>query len=88
EGRLLYTDYPNDWKKHDMYRATFKPKKMTIMELEQGFLDAYEFATSRKSSFLSALKTLKNTRNIAATLTSYPYNRRYGKAIQKNLKMN
>lgn len=88
EGRLIYKNYPLNWRKHDMYHATFKPKNMTVPELESGLLDAYKLTTSRKDSLVRALKTLKNTKNLTAALISYPYNRTYGKTIKRRYEMN
>jgi radical SAM superfamily enzyme YgiQ (UPF0313 family) len=37
EGRLLRTDYPNDWQYYDFERAVFRPKHMTPEELTRAF---------------------------------------------------
>lgn len=81
EHRILYTNYPQDWRKYDVYHVVFEPKNMTIDELEIGMLDIYRHTTSINYSLRRAIKTLINTKKVLASSISYMYNRAYGNAI-------
>ncbi|MCK5282169.1 MAG: B12-binding domain-containing radical SAM protein [Nanoarchaeota archaeon] len=81
EGRILYKNYPYDWRKYDVFHAVFEPKNMTIEELENGFLDVYSSITSNYSSLKRALRSLVNTKNVLSSTLSYLYNRAYGKGV-------
>jgi radical SAM superfamily enzyme YgiQ (UPF0313 family) len=36
EGRLLYTDFPDDYARYDLRTVTFRPLKMTVEQLQEG----------------------------------------------------
>ena len=38
EGRLLYTDFPEDYVRYDLRTAVFRPLKMTPGQLEKGLV--------------------------------------------------
>ena len=78
EGRLLYADYPEDWKYYDFTEAVFKPKHMTPDELKEGVAEIYKHTTLRATSLKRALNSLLSTRNLYATIISYVFNRGYG----------
>jgi radical SAM superfamily enzyme YgiQ (UPF0313 family) len=80
EKRILYTNYPIDWRKYDLFHVVYKPKYMGIEELESGFLDIYNTLTSKFSSLKRAIRSLMNTNNWLSSITSYKYNRTYGKS--------
>ncbi len=42
EGRLLYTNFPQDWKHYNNGQVTFTPKNMTPRELQQGYYHAWK----------------------------------------------
>jgi radical SAM superfamily enzyme YgiQ (UPF0313 family) len=78
EGRLLRTDYPEDWKYYDFTEAVFKPRHMTPDELKEGVAEIYRHTTLRAKSLRRALNSLLSTRNVYATIISYVFNRGYG----------
>ena len=83
EGRLLRTNYPDDWKHYDFAEAVFRPKHMTPDELEDGIIQAYLHTTSRITSLRRALGTLVRT-NPRGTIIAYLLNRGHGSlAIRK-----
>jgi radical SAM superfamily enzyme YgiQ (UPF0313 family) len=83
EGRLLYTDYPEDWKYYDFTEAVFKPMHMTPDELKEGVAEIYRHTTMRTTSLKRALNSLLSTRNLYATIISYIFNRGYGSICLK-----
>ena len=78
EGRLLRTDYPNDWKHYDFMEVLFRPKNMTPEELDEGVARVYRDTTSRltclKRSFVSAVQT----RDLLGAASAYLGNRGAG----------
>lgn len=78
EGRLLFTDYPEDWKYYDFTEAVFKPKHMTPDELKEGVAEIYRHTTLRATSLKRALYSLLSTKNLYTTLIAYVFNRGYG----------
>jgi len=78
EGRLLYTNYPEDWKYYDFTEAVFKPKNMSPDELKEGVAEIYKHTTLRATSLKRALHSFLGTRNLYAVIISYLFNRGYG----------
>lgn len=82
EGRLLRTNYPEDWKHYDMAEAIFIPKHMSPDELEEGVVWTYEQLTSRRASLRRACNTLITTRRPSLALIGHTLNRDYNKFVQ------
>jgi len=78
EGRLLLSNYPDDWRHYDFGEAVFRPRHMTADELEEGVAEVYRHTTSRFSSLQRALTTLTQTKNLPAAVNAYYWNRGYG----------
>jgi len=83
-NRLIHNDYPNDWKRHDFYHATYRPQNMSIEELETGLLEAYDETAGALSILRRAAKTLFNTGSLMSSAISFYYNRDYRNAIKTN----
>jgi radical SAM superfamily enzyme YgiQ (UPF0313 family) len=64
EGRLLYTDYPDDWKRYNAYEAVIRPRNMTVDELREGWRRVYDATSTMGTSLVRGLKTLINTRSL------------------------
>lgn len=64
EGRLLYTDYPNDWIKYNAYEAVIRPRNMTVDELISGWRRVYDATSTIGTSLTRGVKTLINTRSL------------------------
>jgi len=79
EGRLLATNYPDDWKHHDLFEVVFSPKHMTPVELEQGVRQVYEHVGSRLISIKRALDVLVQTKSLdlKGAAFIYQWNRGY-----------
>ena len=75
DGRLLRTNYPQDWRHYDTAEAVFILKNMTPNELEQGVYQIYKQITSRKTSLKRALNSFMQTKNLTMTAITYSINR-------------
>ncbi len=64
EGRLIYTNYPDDWVKYNAYEAVIQPRNMTVEELVEGWQNVYLATSSPSRSLRRSLKTLVNTGSI------------------------
>lgn len=64
EGRLLFTNYPEDWVKYNAYEAVIQPRNMTIDELVAGWRNVYSETSSPVRSLRRSLKTLMNTGSV------------------------
>ncbi len=61
EGRLLYTNYPDDWVKYNAYEAVIRPRNMTVDELQEGWRSVYDQTSSLGTSIRRSMKTFVNT---------------------------
>ncbi|MBN2161200.1 MAG: B12-binding domain-containing radical SAM protein [Spirochaetes bacterium] len=61
EGRLIYTDYPDDWVRYNAYEAVITPRNMTVEELKRGWRKVYDSTSTMGISMARGLKTLMNT---------------------------
>jgi radical SAM superfamily enzyme YgiQ (UPF0313 family) len=75
EGRLLYTDFPDDYARYDLSTAVFRPLKMTAEQLEEGLVRATQAVGSRAAVLRRAWSTWQNTRNPLATAMVLGWNR-------------
>ena len=78
EGRLLLTNYPEDWKYYDCERAVFKPKHMTPEELEDGVYRIYQQVDSRVVSLKRAFNSFAETKKLPVSVVAYSLNRGLG----------
>lgn len=73
EGRLIYTDYPNDWERYNYTEVVYRPQKMSVAEFEQAALDSwdrlYDVKTLKKK-FLKSLKMSQNPTTAAWAITT------------------
>jgi radical SAM superfamily enzyme YgiQ (UPF0313 family) len=78
EGRLLSTNYPEDWKLYDYAHTVFRPMHMTPDELEEGIYQVYQHTTSRVTSLKRAFNSFIQTKSLPLTLIFYSLNRGLG----------
>jgi len=83
EGRLLRTNYPEDWKHYDMAEAVFRPKHMTPDELEEGVYQVYKHTVSRATSLKRAFNTFIQTESLPVSVIAYSTNRGYDSFVTK-----
>ena len=78
EGRLLRTNYPDDWKYYDFTNVLFKPKNMTPEELDEGVARMHRNLSSRTTALKRALFSVIITRNLPGAAIAYIGNRTAG----------
>jgi radical SAM superfamily enzyme YgiQ (UPF0313 family) len=78
EGRLLRTDYPEDWKYYDFMEVVFEPRHMSTDELKEGVTRIYKDTTSRATSLKMAFNSIIQTKNLYGAICAYLWNRGYG----------
>ncbi|MEK6791210.1 MAG: radical SAM protein [Deltaproteobacteria bacterium] len=74
EKRLLYTDYPRDWERYNIFEPVFRPKQMTPDELYDGLIRSYRNVSSFTSSVKRGVRTFVNTRSLFSTGISFFWN--------------
>jgi radical SAM superfamily enzyme YgiQ (UPF0313 family) len=82
EGRLLYTDYPNDWSRYNAYEAVIRPRNMTIDELKAGWRRVYDETSSPMNSVKRSVRTLMNTGSLVNASINLFWNYYNYKAIR------
>jgi radical SAM superfamily enzyme YgiQ (UPF0313 family) len=85
EGRLLFRDYPKDWKRYNGFEVVFQPRNMTVEELQEGHISAYEATASLKGSFARAIKTFFKTKSLFSTISSFYWNYDCFKMISRSV---
>jgi radical SAM superfamily enzyme YgiQ (UPF0313 family) len=74
EGRLLYTNYPQDWARYNAYEVVIRPRNMTVEELQEGQQYMYEATSTMKSCMVRGVRTLFNTRSVINAITNFSWN--------------
>lgn len=77
EGRLLYTNFPDDWARYDMTEVVFKPLLMTPEELFKGLCDAGMMLYNHATLWDKYLRTLSNTGDLTTAWWAYSTNLNY-----------
>jgi radical SAM superfamily enzyme YgiQ (UPF0313 family) len=72
--RLLFTNYPRDWRRYNGFQVVFQPKNMTVEELQEGHVSTYNATASLGTSLGRALRTFLRTKNVIATAASFYWN--------------
>ncbi len=83
EGRLLYTNYPHDWKYLDFTKVLYKPKNMTPDQLREGVAQVYKDTSSRLISLKRAFNSFAESKDLLAAIISYLGNRSSGELWRK-----
>ena len=78
EGRLLRTNYPDDWKYYDFTNVLFKPKNMTPEELDEGVARMHRNLSSRTIALKRAFCSAIITKNLPGAAIAYIGNRTTG----------
>lgn len=84
DGRIIRDDFPSDWDDYGLTRLVFKPRRMTIEEVYEGFTYLrhvyYRFwETVRRTS-----STFSATKSITTTFIAYRLNASYRKAFKNS----
>jgi radical SAM superfamily enzyme YgiQ (UPF0313 family) len=75
ENRLLYTDFPNDYRRYDLQTAVFQPRHMTAEQLEEGLVWATRAVGSRAVAARRAWSTWRETKNPLMAGIAFRWNR-------------
>ena len=78
EGRLLFTNYPDDWKYYDFMEVVFQPKNMSPDELRNGVANMYKYTTSTWMSLRRAFNSALETKNLPGSALAFFGNRGSG----------
>lgn len=81
EGRIIRTDFPRDWEDYRLTKMVYKPAKMTIEDVYEGFTYVKKKYFSWPETIKRTLSTLFTTKDIATTIMAYRFNRSYRKAF-------
>ena len=71
ENRLLYTDFPGDWKYYHFLEVVHKPLKMSSEEFMEAMWENWSVLYDGKTLQKKMLRTLKETRNTKAATWAY-----------------
>ncbi len=82
EGRLLYTNYPEDWARYNAYEAVIRPRHMTVEQLVEGWRRVYDATSSLGKSLMRSMKTLANTGSLVNASINLFWNYYNYKAIR------
>lgn len=77
EGRLLYTNFPEDWDQYDMTNVVFKPGKMEQSDLSNSFFNAGYRLYNPLILWNRYLRSLANTGDITTSWWAYSANSNY-----------
>ncbi len=69
-GRLLNTNYPEDWNKYDMTEVLYKPALMTDKELRQNMIKCWKDLFNGWNIFRKFIKTFSFTKSQSAAFAS------------------
>jgi radical SAM superfamily enzyme YgiQ (UPF0313 family) len=75
EGRLLYTNFPEDYRRFDLRTAIFRPRKLAPEQLEEGVVWATRAVGSRVPAARRAWRTWRETGNPLVATIAYRWNR-------------
>lgn len=71
QNRLLYTDYPEDWKYYHFLEVVHKPLKMSAEAFMDAMWENWAIMYDEKTLQKKMLRTLKETRNARAATWAY-----------------
>ncbi|MDY6824572.1 MAG: cobalamin-dependent protein [Thermodesulfobacteriota bacterium] len=77
EGRIIYTDYPEDWEKYNFYELTHVPLNMEREEFIRTFRYCVSKTYAYRTIWIKALKTLWHTRNLETAAAAMRLNFSY-----------
>jgi len=78
EGRLLRTNYPEDWRHYNFMQVVFRPKHMTPDELSEGVAQMYKDLCSVATAAKRAFNSTVETKNPLGAVLAYFANRGVG----------
>ena len=83
-GRIMSWNFPADWDSYRLTKLVFRPARMSIEEVYQGFTYLRERYYSLGETLGRTWRTLCATRSPSATLLAWLINRSYAKAFRES----
>lgn len=77
EGRIMFNNYPEDWKNYFFQRVVYKPKKLSVEDAYRGMKYVKERVYSPAILRKGFLKTFFRTRNLTSSALAYFINKGY-----------
>jgi len=77
QGRLLYTDFPNDWVRYDMTQVIHYPLLLKPYELKAAMVESNRRLYSRRTLYRKFVKTWYATRDFTTAMWAYNSNCNY-----------
>lgn len=74
EGRLLYTNYPDDWERYNYAEVVFKPQKMSAEEFSTSVYENWDRLYDLKNLKRKFMSTLKLTGNPSTAVWGFNSN--------------
>lgn len=84
EGRILDQNFPQAWEDYRLSRLVYKPTKMSLDEVYEGFTYLKKIYYSFWETLKRTLSTLLTTKSLIATLIAYKFNASYRKAFRNS----
>jgi len=75
EGRILATDYPEDWERYTFAETVYQPNRMTPEELDQAIFELRHAAATERWVWRRTLRTLLRTRSLTAAIFIHGMNK-------------
>lgn len=81
DGRILDNDFPQAWENYRLTKMVFKPAKMSIEDVYEGFTYLRIIYYGFWKTIKRTLMTLLTSKNVVSTIIAYGVNRSYRKAF-------
>jgi len=80
-NRIFNQNFPEDWKDYRFSRLQFKPAKLSVEEVYEGYAYIKNAYFTFWQTMARTLSTLLTTRDLTATIVAYKFNASYRKAF-------
>lgn len=82
EGRLLYTNYPNDWEKY-IATVPLKPKNYSVIEFYEAYVSFIKNVFSNFNVLNRTFKTFLYSKSLFKTIITFTFNKSLKKRYQE-----
>jgi radical SAM superfamily enzyme YgiQ (UPF0313 family) len=79
EGRIITQDFPKDWEEFRFTKMVYKPTKMSIEDVYEGFTYLREIYYGFWQTLKRTINTLLITKNLVTTIMAYKFNSSFRK---------
>lgn len=79
EGRIINQDFPRAWEEYRLTKMVYKPAKMSIEDVYEGFTYLREIYYGFWSTLKRTTNTLLTTKNLVTTIIAYKFNASFRK---------